>query len=102
VYPVLMEFSAHTVIHFGKQRSRPYILIGPSYRQPLTENSKFLTVTERPDLAIDLGIGLNKKLTFFNLAPELRYSAGLTNLRKVDHDDELYFHNVTLVLIFKG
>ena len=102
VYPILMDFALHFTYSFNAKRLAPYILIGPSYKVPLTENKKNQYASKRSDFAMDFGIGVDKKLTYFSLAPELRYSLGLINISEIKLVDQLYFHTLTLVLNFKN
>ena len=102
VNPVLMEFAPHVTYKFCSHKTSPYILFGLSYKVPITGDKKIQYASMRSDIALDLGFGLDKKLQFFNIAPELRYSLSLTNLNSINNVGQLYFHNVTLVLIFKG
>jgi hypothetical protein len=102
VYPVLMELAIHANYKINNNRTIPYILFGPSCKVPLTGDKKVRYATERSDLALDFGVGLDRKLTYFNIAPELRYSFGLTNLSGINAVDRLYYHSIVLVLNFKG
>lgn len=102
VYPFLIEFAPHITYKLINTKTAPYILVGPSYKVPLHGNNKIHYATMRSGIAFDFGIGLDKKLTYFNFAPELRYSLGLTNLSNINGIGRLYFHSVTLVLNFKG
>jgi hypothetical protein len=101
LYPVTMEFASHFTYKVLGTKTAAYVLLGPSCRTPL-KNKKIKSATQRTDIAVDFGIGLDKKLTYFNIAPELRYSLGLMNLSAITEVEKIYFHNISLVLNFKG
>jgi hypothetical protein len=102
VYPVILEFASHLTYKLCNHKTSPYILFGPTCKVPLSGDKKVQYATMRSDIALDFGIGIDKKLSYFNFAPELRYSLGLMNLRGMNAVGQLYFHTVTLVLNFKG
>lgn len=103
VFPTLFEFALHLTYKFSNNNTTPYLLFGPTYKlQNSFGRKKSDYAAWGSDIAIDLGFGLDKKLTFFNIAPEFRYSFGLINLSNIKEVGQLYFHNITLVLNFKG
>jgi hypothetical protein len=103
VYPATLDLALHELYKFGvNRRSRPYLLAGPGCRVPLAGNNKLAYATMRSDLAIDVGVGLEKRMQYFNISPEIRYSMGLTDLTLARQVGQLYFHTITCVLIFKG
>lgn len=102
VYPVIMEFASHFTYKVHTNKATPYILFGPTYKVPLTGDKNIKYATMRSDIALDFGLGLDKQLKYFNLAPEIRYSLGLINLAAGKPFNHLYFHALTLVLNFKG
>lgn len=102
VYPVILEVASHLTYKLYNNKTAPYILFGPTYKVPLTSDKNVQYVTRRSDIALDFGIGIDKELSYFNIAPELRYSLGLLNLSGINTVGQLHFHTVTLVLNFKG
>lgn len=101
LYPVTMEFASHFTYKLLGTKTAAYVLLGSSCKAPL-KNKKVKLATQRTDIAVDFGIGFDKKLTYFNIAPELRYSLGLMNLSAIMEVEKIYFHNISLVLNFKG
>jgi len=103
VYPVNMDIMMHLNYTLSKRKNPLYILAGPNLRVPfLDRKNPRYPYANNPDLAIDLGIGLEQHLKYFILAPELRYSFGLLNINKDPSLSKVYFHNISLVLNFKG
>jgi hypothetical protein len=102
VYPALLDFASHLTYKLFNRTTTPYILFGPTYKVPITGDKNIQYATNRSDIALDFGIGLDKKLRKINIAPELRYSLGLNNLSCINGVGRLYFHTVTLILNFKG
>ena len=100
LYNALIDLDAHFTYRFCNSKMSPYILCGPSCKIPLP--GKTAGVMQHTGYAIDLGVGLDKKLTYFNIAPELRYSYGLNNLNGIAGTGQLYLHQLTLALVFKG
>ncbi|WP_165851307.1 outer membrane beta-barrel protein [Brumimicrobium aurantiacum] len=101
VLPLSLEFMPHFVFTKEGQHLNPYLLIGPNFRLPLNNNSSDPSVySSSYDIAIDVGIGLEKPLNYFNLGAELRYSYGLMNVNQNPMIQSIYFHNVALVLSF--
>lgn len=119
-YATLLEESTHYIyasnldiplhIHYclNKKGTAPYLIIGPNLRLPLAdqEGKAFLispkNCKDRPDAAIDLGFGFAKAHAYFNLAPEFRYSIGLLNVSNRPGVDKVYFHNLSVILNFRG
>jgi hypothetical protein len=104
VFPVSLEFKNHFIFKKNYVRSSPYFLIGPAVRIPIQNKNKLSTTafSTRTDLAIDFGIGLDNRFSFFNFAPELRYSFGLLNINAHPQLQSIKFHKVALVFNFKG
>lgn len=102
VFPMSLDIMTHFVIKNGESRAFPYLLIGPNLRLPLKNKSYSNTeFRNNLDLAMDFGIGLQNKLKYFVLAPEIRYSLGLLNINKNPTFQTLNYHNLSLVLNFK-
>jgi hypothetical protein len=101
--PVAVEVMPHAVWRPGSGRTRAYVLAGPNLRLPLRlqadESTRFPT---RWDVAMDLGVGLDRAFSRFHLAPELRYTYGWANVSQHPAVPEARLHNVTLALQFKG
>jgi len=99
VMPVSLEFMGHLQVSVGDKKSKPYLLIGPAVRVPISNQQTVLSTAT--DMAIDLGIGLDKVLPRLNIAPELRYSFGLRNIGQEASTPELNIHTISLVCSFK-
>jgi hypothetical protein len=97
-----LDLMTHFIFKINHEKSSPYILLGPMYRQPISfrfkQSDSFKT---KPDLAIDFGIGYEKINEYFVFAPELRYSYGLLNVNRNPMLQSLNFNTLTLVLNFK-
>ncbi len=103
IFQESLELSTHIIIKKGRGLLKPYILLGPNIKLPLYERSKFFGFDSNPDLAADIGIGLEKCFPKMFFAPELRYSVGLFNVNKYPAvQSSLYFHNIVLAMNFKG
>jgi hypothetical protein len=103
VMPVSLDFMTHFQFKLNKKKLSPYIFVGPNIKVPLNGNQSNTTeFATSNDFAIDFGIGLDKKTTFFSFAPELRYSYGLLNVNRHPSIQSLNFHTVSLVLNFIG
>jgi Outer membrane protein beta-barrel domain len=108
VYRVNMDLMTHILYRLKNTRYKYYLLAGPNVKIPLMDKESITYLSDpnkygnNPDFAIDLGFGLEKCMTYYVLAPELRYSIGLLNVNKDPSLHRVYFHNITLVLNFKG
>lgn len=102
VFPAAVNVMVHAAYKMGKNERRPYFFAGPNFRMPVSRNSgETSTFETTPDLAIDLGFGLDNKLKHFVFAPELKYSFGFMNVNNNPILQSLTFHSITLVLNFK-
>lgn len=102
VFPNSLDIMTHFVYKLGERKTIPYILAGPNFRLPLKNKSKSSAeFTNKADLAIDFGIGLENRLKHFIFAPEIRYSMGLLNVNANPTFQTLNYHNISLMLNFK-
>lgn len=102
VFPGSLDIMTHFVYRIGDGKSVPYLLLGPGFRIPLDNNPKITSeFRNKPDLAVDFGIGLENRLRYFIFAPEIRYSYGLLNVNENPAFQTLNYHNISLVLNFK-
>jgi len=103
VYPADLDLMIHFTYKLKQGKYEPYILAGPNAKIPMIDYKAITQIYgNNPDFAIDLGFGFEKKLSYFNLTPELRYSIGLLNVNKDPSLGHMYFHNIALVFNFKG
>jgi len=102
IFPGSLELMTHAIINAGKGSLRPYILIGPNYRIPDKDrNAPSSVFSNRNDLAIDLGIGLEKVFKHFKIAPEIRYSRGLYNVNQNPTLKSVKYNNICVVFNFR-
>jgi hypothetical protein len=107
-YPLALELMCHAHYKPFKSKCNFYLLGGPNVRLPVPEGGLYFDRSMQnsedcgTDLALDIGIGAEKYNKYFMLAPELRYSIGLLNGGKDPSLRNVYFHNISLVLNFKG
>jgi hypothetical protein len=102
VFPISLDIMTHFVYRIGDGKTIPYLLAGPNFRLPLANKSKSSTdFKNKPDFAIDFGIGLENRFKYFHFAPEIRYSLGLLNVNENPIFQTLNYHNLSLVLNFK-
>ncbi len=102
IFPMHTDIMFHLIYKFNTTQNKWYGLFGPNFKIPLnqiSENNK--TYNYKTDFALDFGFGIEKNLTYFQLAPEIRYSVGLLNLGNGSYN-KVYFHTVCLVFNFKG
>lgn len=102
VFPISLDIMTHFVYKIGDGKVTPYLLAGPNFRLPLKNKSKSSTeFKNKPDFAIDFGIGLENSLKYFIFAPEIRYSLGLLNVNENPTFQTLNYHNISLIFNFK-
>ncbi len=103
ISPLTVEISPHFAFKLSDKKVKPYFLIGPVLKIPIPDasNPRALEINSNV-VGVDLGFGLNRALKYFNFSPELRYSYGLNNISNSADISKMYFHNVSLVFIFKG
>lgn len=92
------DFMMHVIIKKQRESLSPYVLLGPNVRVPVLNNSRAVDFPTRSDVAINLGLGLEKRFKYISFSPELRYTFGFSNIS--DHPDipSAYLNNVSLVL----
>ncbi len=98
---VNLEFIGHFKYNILKTPFTPYVIAGPNFRLPLEAKEEDYVPTKE-DLALDVGIGFEIPLKQFSLAPELRYTFGLSNISSSDNFSDLNYNNIAMVLIFRG
>lgn len=103
VMPIAYELKAHFNYALSASKQELYLFIGPSYSKSLWYGSKESEeIGTKSTLAVDVGIGYEKKLNSFFFAPELRYSHGLQDVNKSSEMKSIYLHNISLLVNFKG
>lgn len=101
VYPVTFDFAGHFTYRLFDKGIAPYILLGPGYRIPLTDD-KTLYAAQDGTVFVDFGFGVEKQFRRFNIAPELRYSYGLNTDSDIPVVANLNYHSMVFVVNFKG
>ena len=92
---------SHFIWRRTDKKINPYVLIGPSLRVPLIKKDE-VSITNTYDAGIDIGIGFDKALSYFNIMPELRLSTGFTNIFKDSALPKTRYTSISLVLNFLG
>lgn len=102
VYQNSIDMMLHFQFQFGKEKYIPYLFVGPHLKMPLyvagLTNTQFSTA---PNIVIDFGIGVECKLKYFTIAPELRYSLGLSNVNQNPSYTNLKYNQVSFAIKFK-
>lgn len=100
-YPLVFEIAGHVNYRLFNLPVQPYLILGPSVKLPFADERSRYT-SYRPAYAMDIGLGLDKKFRMFTLAPELRYSVGLSNASNIPFVSGVRMHTISLVCNFKG
>lgn len=80
--PILLKINTGRINNY-----RPYLLAG-GYGSIELSSAQNLAVRLLPyDAGVELGVGCDFYLPFFNLSPELKFSFGLLNILDKDRDD---------------
>ena len=102
VFPAAINSMVHVAYKIGDGKMLPYFFVGPTFRVPVSlETGETTTFESTPDLAFDLGFGLENKLKHFIFAPELKYTFGFMDVNNNPALQSLNFHSVSLILNFK-
>ncbi len=80
--PVDVKYAAQRFNNY-----RPYVVAGIAPMLDLTVKKQKALLTQRFDLALELGLGCDFYLPFFKLIPELKFCFGLTDLLVKDRRD---------------
>lgn len=97
-----VELAVHLAYKITNGRSHPYVILGPSFRQPLADKMAEVNEVSGAMVAMDAGIGFEAALKRFRIAPELRYSYNINAIQNNVILDDLHMHVVSFVLCFKG
>lgn len=100
--PISVDFMTHFVYKLGTGKNRPYILAGPNIKLPLSEEPRSKAdYNKKANIAVDFGVGLEHLFKKVTVAPELRYSLGITNFKDIPEIESAKQHAVSLVFSFK-
>lgn len=97
----IMIYSKHMI----KSHNRdviPFWNFGPNVRIPLNYQFDGETYATKVALALDFGFGFEFDLKHFKLSPELRFSGGITDIRRNPSGNLLSGSNAVLSLNFSG
>ncbi len=98
---VTVDFMLDVIVKFNSA-AMPYLLLGGEYNYP-PRNKNDKTSMDKANYAINIGLGFEKNIKkMFLIAPEIRYSYGLTNVNYNPELNDLRFHKISLLLNFKG
>jgi hypothetical protein len=104
VDPVNLDFILHFKYKFKSYdgKVKPYINFGPNFRTPLHSNFEGAYLDTKVSLAADFGFGVQIETKHFYFSPELRFSGGLTDIRKNPSGTTLRGSNAVLSFNFTG
>lgn len=104
VDPYNLDFILHFKHKFNYSHGKvqPYMNIGPNIRTPLNSKFEGTYLDTKTSIAADFGFGLEIDANYFLIAPELRFSAGLTDIRRNPSGNILRGSNAVLSLNFIG
>lgn len=103
VMPVFLGLGVDFVFILDQGDFSPYFYAGLSTQFPIANTtSTDLIYPTKTNLGLNIGIGLEKIVYYFNVAPELRYSLGLTNISKDSNLGALRLHTLSFIINFTG
>jgi outer membrane protein W len=105
VDPVNLDLMLHFKHKFKwdeGSKVQPFMNFGPNFRTPLNSNFEGTYLDTTVSLAADFGFGLEIDVKYFYFSPELRFSGGLTDIRKNPSGNILRGSNAVLILNFSG
>lgn len=99
------KYTLEGMVHFKydmgyKGKYKSYCYIGPNFRTPLHKAGEFTDLNSRSTVAIDFGFGVDMQFKNFTMSPELRFSAGIMDIRKEPQGKMLRGSNASLILNF--
>lgn len=101
ILPVTLNLISHFVYRFNSKPFSPYVLVGPNLNLPIKQPKLQTDYKTIANFALDFGIGFERKIGQFTLAPEIRYSFGMNDVIKLLHNKTTQFHSVSIVFNFK-
>jgi hypothetical protein len=79
----------------------PYVLVGANFKFPYdNKNTSPSTFGVEYNQALEIGFGYQKRVLFYDFAPEIRYSYGLKNINQNPLLTGLYQHQLAIVFNF--
>jgi len=104
-YQTLVTAGAAALVKYRivKCPVNPYLVLGAQYELPIvTAAMNGADQMVRPNVSLDLGIGMKRAFPNFVFAPEIRYAYGLTNIGAVPGIPETRRQTVSVILSFGG
>jgi len=103
VFPLSIDGILHWIWSLNKKDQGLYLITGLTGKIPLdTKTESSFSETTNPFVSVDIGLGLCIDFTVFKLCPEIRYSHAINSLNNRLTSKDLYMHQITLGLNFKG
>lgn len=105
VDPVNLDLMLHFKHKFKwdeGSKVQPFMNFGPNFKTPLNSNFEGTYLDTKVSLAGDFGFGIEIDVKHFYLSPELRFSGGITDIRRNPSGNILRGSNAVLVLNFSG
>lgn len=104
VDPYNLNFMAHFKYFFKGYNNiaRPYITFGPNLRTPIQGSFKGTTYDTKLALNMDFAFGVQIEAKHFLISPELRFSGGLTDIRRNPEGKILRGSNASLIINFSS
>jgi len=93
ILKILNESNYHPHISAGIKTKRP--LVGKAERE--------LDLIPKPSYNVDIGIGISKKIKYFIISPEIKYSFGLNDVNSNGSiKGSITYNSIAFALILKG
>lgn len=98
IFNTNLEFMAHATFKTTDKKWNHYIFMGPNFKIPLKVDST--NPFKKNSLGLDLGIGFEKKMPYFNVMPEIRLTSGFTDIGNTTVNFPVYFNSLSVVFYF--
>ena len=104
VDPYNLDFMAHFKyrIKGSERKLNPYFSFGPNIKLPLSSNFDGVLYNTKTSLALDFSFGFDIDVNYFIISPEIRFSGGLTDIRKSPSGETLRGSNAMFVINFSS
>lgn len=104
VDPYNIDFMTHFKyrIKGSKRKLNPYFSFGPNLKTPLIGNYEGVYYDTKASLALDFSFGFDIDMNYFIISPEIRFSGGLTDIRKSPTGETLRGSNAMFVINFSS
>jgi hypothetical protein len=104
VDPYNLNFMAHFkyLIKGYDNNLKPYITFGPNLRTPIQNSFENATYDTKVAFNMDFAFGVQIKTKHVLISPELRFSGGITDIRRNPEGKTLRGSNASFVINFSG